>query len=209
MKQTQTVSLKEKVYNDILNDIVQGEFKAGQVITEQELVRRYEVSKSPVREALILLTSETILTNIPRYGYQVFSFTLGNVANIMGFRSVLEYHLLCKSIDRICPSDIARLRGLIRQEEPESNVWEHWQINENFHLMLASLAQNEYCYQQLRRAMRLLKLAYAQFYWSQWNRAALPNDLKNHSSILDGLEQGDLDFARRCLKDDLADFCMQ
>ena len=57
--------------------------------------------------------------------------------------------------------------------------------------------------------MRLLKLAYAQFYWSQWNRAALPNDLKNHSSILDWLEQGNLSAARICLKNDLADFCMQ
>lgn len=206
MKQTET--LKEKVYNHIIEDIVQGEFKAGQILTEQELVNRYTVSKSPVREALIVLTSEGILTNIPRYGYEVFSFTLENVANIMEFRSVLEDYLLCKSVHTIRPNDIARLRAMIQQDEPESDVWEHWHINENFHLMLASLAQNEYCYQQLRRSMQLLKLAYAQFYWSQWNRAALPNDLKNHSSILDGLEQGDLGFARTCLKNDLADFCM-
>ena len=33
---------------------------------------RYGVSKSPVREALTVLSSEGILSNIPRYGYQVF-----------------------------------------------------------------------------------------------------------------------------------------
>lgn len=205
----QTASLKQKIYNRIIEDIVQGEFKADQILTEQELVRRYEVSKSPVREALIILTSEGILNNIPRYGYEVLSFTLERVGNIMEFRSVVEDHLLCKSVQTIRREDIDRLRSLIRQNEPESDVWEHWQINENFHLKLAALAHNEYCYQELQRSMRLLKLAYAQFYWSQWNRAAMPNDLKNHSSILDGLEHGDLGFARACLKNDLADFCMQ
>lgn len=206
MKQTET--LKQKVYNAILDDIVRGEFKAGQILTEQELVGRYGVSKSPVREALTVLSSEGILANIPRYGYQVFSFTLEKVADIMEFRAVLEDYLLCKSMARLQPGDIARLRKLVRPDEPETDVWAHWKINENFHLQLASLAQNEYCYQQLGRSMRLLKLAYAQFYWSQWNRAQTPNDLKNHSSILDGLELGDLEFARACLKRDLADFCI-
>ncbi len=204
-----TATLKEKVYNHVIEDIVQGEFKAGQVLTEQGLVNRYAVSKSPVREALMILTSEGILTNIPRYGYEVFSFTLENMANIMEFRSVLEDHLLCKTIRTIRTEDLAQLRAMIRQNEPESNVWEHWHINENFHLKLAALARNEYCYQELQRSMRLLKLAYAQFYWSQWNRAALPNDLRNHTFILDGLEQGDLGFARNCLKNDLADFCIK
>ena len=204
-----TATLKEKVYNHVIEDIVQGEFKAGQVLTEQGLVNRYAVSKSPVREALMILTSEGILTNIPRYGYEVFSFTLENMANIMEFRSVLEDHLLCKTIRTIRTEDLAQLRAMIRQSEPESNVWEHWHINENFHLKLAALARNEYCYQELQRSMRLLKLAYAQFYWSQWNSAALPNDLRNHTFILDGLEQGDLGFARNCLKNDLADFCIK
>lgn len=204
-----TATLKEKVYNHVIEDIVQGEFKAGQVLTEQGLVNRYAVSKSPVREALMILTSEGILTNIPRYGYEVFSFTLENMANIMEFRSVLEDHLLCKTIRTIRTEDLAQLRAMIRQNEPESNVWEHWHINENFHLKLAALARNEYCYQELQRSMRLLKLAYAQFYWSQWNRAALPNDLRTHTFILDGLEQGDLGFARSCLKNDLADFCIK
>ena len=93
MKQTQT--LKQRVYNEVIDSIVRGQFKAGQILTEQELVARYGVSKSPVREALTVLSSEGILSNIPRYGYQVFSFTLEKVADIMEFRAVLEDYLLC------------------------------------------------------------------------------------------------------------------
>lgn len=120
----------------------------------------------------------------------MFSFTLEKVADIMEFRAVLEDYLLCRAAENIRPGDLDRLRQLLECQQTEDSVWEHWQSNEDFHLQLASLARNEYCCQQLERSMRLLKLAYAQFYWSQWNSADIPNDLKNHRSILDGLEQG-------------------
>ena len=207
MKQTQT--LKQRVYNEVIDSIVRGQFKAGQILTEQELVARYGVSKSPVREALTVLSSEGILSNIPRYGYQVFSFTLEKVADIMEFRAVLEDYLLCRAAENIRPGDLDRLRQLLECQQTEGSVWEHWQSNEDFHLQLASLARNEYCCQQLERSMRLLKLAYAQFYWSQWNRTSIPNDLKNHIRIIEALEDRDLDLARLYLKQDLKDFCME
>lgn len=48
-------SLKNQIYNAILNGILSGEFKSGQILTERELVERYGCSKAPVREALITL----------------------------------------------------------------------------------------------------------------------------------------------------------
>ena len=65
MKDRQT--LKEKIYNQIIDGIVSGEYKSGQILNEKELVDRYDVSKAPVREALLILSSEGVLTNIPRY----------------------------------------------------------------------------------------------------------------------------------------------
>ena len=79
MKTTQ--SLKFKIYDQIIDGIVSGEYKGGQILNEQELVKRYNVSKSPVREALTILSSEGILTSIPRYGYQVISFNISSDLN--------------------------------------------------------------------------------------------------------------------------------
>ena len=57
--------------------------------------------------------------------------------------------------------------------------------------------------------MNFLKLAYAQFYWSQWNQASIPNDLKHHLRILQALEDKDLELAKVYLKKDLEDFCIR
>lgn len=203
-------SLKEKVYNDILDGIVQGEYKGGQILNEQELVKKYNISKSPVREALMILSSEGILKNIPRFGYEVLNFTMDIVDNILEFRAVLEKYALSKSFGKLTARDYERLRRMADScPDGGCGVWEHWDINMRFHLGLTAYVENQYIYDQLERSMHFLKLAYAQFYWSQWNTASIPNDLKNHWLILDALEAGDLDNALRYLEDDLADFCIR
>lgn len=208
MKQKET--LKEQIYKKIIDGIVSGDFKSSQILNEQALVERFQVSKAPVREALLILSSEGVLENIPRYGYRVVSFTRDTVNNIMEFRSALEDHVLIKSFLTMCPEDLEALRAVISDETRDnSNVWQHWDWNMDFHLKLAALADNEYIYRQLKTAMNFLKLAYAQFYWSQWNRTSIPNDLKNHIRIIEALEDKDLDLARLYLKQDLKDFCME
>lgn len=208
MKQKQT--LKEKIYHQIIDEIVSGGFSGGQILNEQELVEKYQVSKAPVREALLILSNEGILENIPRYGYRVVSFTLQSVEDLMEFRSALEDYVLIKGFPNISRQDLDSLKQMVVSPDlSQCDVWQHWDINMNFHLKLASFAENHYIYRQLQNAMHFLKLAYAQFYWSQWNRASTPNDLKNHIHILESLEEKDLELARLYLKQDLKDFCIK
>ncbi len=203
-------TLKEMIYRQITDGIVCGEYKGGQILTEKELSEHYDVSKAPVREALLILSSEGILKNIPRYGYQVVSFTLEQVADLMEFRSVVEDYILVRGFSLVSAEDIAALRALVAPDAGEdTDMWRHWEINARFHLRLAAVARNEYMSRQLEIALHLLKLAYAQFYWSQWNSASIPNDLKNHGGIVQAIEDKDLETARLYLKRDLKDFCMR
>ena len=68
-------SLKESIYDKILESILNYEFKPNQILTEKDLVQRYGCSKSPVREALISLCTDSVLRNIPRCGYEVIRLT--------------------------------------------------------------------------------------------------------------------------------------
>ena len=49
------VNLKKKVYDDVLQSIVRGEYSADDIISEGMLIEKYNVSKSPVMEALVQL----------------------------------------------------------------------------------------------------------------------------------------------------------
>ena len=64
-------SIKEQVEERLFEDIVCGVYPPGTVLNEGTLTKKFGVSKSPVREALVTLCRDGVLMNIPRCGYQV------------------------------------------------------------------------------------------------------------------------------------------
>ena len=105
----QQESLKNMVYQAILNGIFTDEYKPNQIINEQELVQKFGCSKTPIREALVTLCNEGILRSFPRFGYQVVSVSREEAQNILDFRLVLEGGYLRQSIGNITEENLAEL----------------------------------------------------------------------------------------------------
>lgn len=105
----QQESLKNMVYQAILNGIFTDEYKPNQIINEQELVQKFGCSKTPIREALVTLCNEGILHSFPRFGYQVVSVSREEAQNILDFRLVLEGGYLRQSIGHITEENLAEL----------------------------------------------------------------------------------------------------
>ena len=200
-------SLKSIVYQQTLDGIIKGEYKANQIINEQELVGKFGFSKSPVREALISLCNEGVLRNIPRYGYEVIRLTGKDVNEILRFRFFLEGGLL-----RDCYTFIAQdqMDELYRLDDlcnaSVDDMWVHWDHNMHFHLYLLSRSGNTYAYQQLEKSMGILKRAYAQFYWDKWDAEYNPIVMRYHRDILACIKNRDIDGAIEKLELDLQEF---
>ena len=65
------LTLKEKVYKILRNDILTGQIPGGTHITESIISKRLGVSRTPVREALQRLTQEKLVVPLPRAGYMI------------------------------------------------------------------------------------------------------------------------------------------
>ena len=76
----------DTVINAILNDIESGKLNPGDSIGEPELADRLEVSRTPLREAMIQLETAGLITRLPRKGAVVFKPTLEE------FLAILEVH---------------------------------------------------------------------------------------------------------------------
>lgn len=202
-------SLKTIIYNAILDGIVKDEYKPNQIINEQELVKKFGYSKSPVREALITLCNDGILKNIPRFGYEIVRITREDVKDILNFRLVLEGNYLKKCYQHITLDQIKLMEEANQScNNPSDDVWTHWEYNKNFHLLMISFAGNKYAYKQIENSMNTLKRAYAQFYWSKWNSVLPLLDIKYHVKIIDALKNLDIEDALTYLEMDLQDFCI-
>lgn len=202
-------SLKDIVYQSVLNGIFTDEYKPNQIINEQELVQKFGYSKTPIREALVTLCNEGILQNFPRFGYQVVSLTREDATNILNYRLILESGYLRQTFDHLTQSNIEELEAAEERCLAETDsLWGHWEANTNFHLKLLSFSGNSYAYSELERSMNILKRAYAQFYWQTWSNTSPAMDLAHHPDILRSIREKNLEQALCFLKDDLADFCV-
>ncbi|MDD2574176.1 MAG: GntR family transcriptional regulator [Firmicutes bacterium] len=202
-------TLKQQIYSSIFQEIIEGKYLPGDIMSENALVEKFNVSKSPVREALIELCNEQVLRCIPRYGYEVVSLTESDVKNIQEFRQILECSCLEKNWSYFTPEQIAKIEHLAHHspDDKELNAISQWESNAAFHLALASCYNNKYIYEALKKSINILTRAFAQFYWDKWRKARLPYyDNTQHKLIVKYIKADDKEKALSYLYKDLDKF---
>ena len=147
------MTLKEQVYNQIFDDIAQGKYQANDILTESKLMEKYQVSKSPVREALIELCKDEVIHSLPRLGYQVVLITLKEVLDILEYRTDIEISGVRRGFAAMTDQDIEDLVNIAPKEGEESHA-PNWDRNYVFHLRLYQINGNEYGYRELQKTIK-------------------------------------------------------
>lgn len=110
------VGLAELVRRRILDAILSGEIAQGEVIQASQLAKRYETSRTPVREALAALERAGLITVIPYRGYMVRPITLPDAKDVFFMRTVIEGAAAERAATRLTPNHSA---ALWPEEPPE------------------------------------------------------------------------------------------
>ncbi len=111
-----TANLRADVVAQIRQAIIEGQLKPGDHIIEKMITDQLGVSRTPVREALLLLESEGLIVSTPHRGSFVRTFNRADVHEIFTMRTSLENLAGELIIKRISDEEIADLGGLIRQQ---------------------------------------------------------------------------------------------
>lgn len=119
-------SMTELVEEKIREMIVADELKLGEAINETKLAQLFNISKTPVREALIRLSLQGSLVEIkPRSGTFVFSPTSKDIDDIGAVRALLEQGALQSAMERNRDDLLASLhRNTIAQEKLQEKLRE-------------------------------------------------------------------------------------
>jgi len=88
------LSLREKAYEIIKNQIITGKLSPGIALNERELVAEIGVSRTPIREALNRLEKEHLVIITPQKGASVGTITPKVINDIYQLREVLEPHIV-------------------------------------------------------------------------------------------------------------------
>ena len=91
-------NLTEQAIFVIKNAIIMGELKLGEAISEVGICNKYNLSKTPVREALVILSHEELVNKVARKGCFVFDITLSEIEELAELRYLLEEFAIKKSL---------------------------------------------------------------------------------------------------------------
>lgn len=151
-----SVSIRHAVADAIRAALREGHFKLGENLSEVALATRFEVSRGPIREALLVLVEEGLLTHSPNRGFSVIELSPEDCQHIADLRLLLETHALERGRERVTPADLERLADMKSElvslfrdsERPARDALEI-----AFHGYVWELSGNPWLVDALKRAM--------------------------------------------------------
>ena len=148
------IKASDKIRLKIEDDIKQGTLLPGDPIDDAELAARYQVSRTPIREALIQLQAQGMLTSLPRGGMIVAKMDLKQLLSLWELLAELEGVTVRLACERMTPDE---LKDIVQVHESSRAVMEAedvdgWQeVNLRFHELIYRAARNPYLRQEVLR----------------------------------------------------------
>ena len=149
--------LAESAYTTLRDLILSGELPPEHAITENAIVDRLAIGKTPVREAMRRLVLEGLLDVTPRLGYKVAGINLGDIDDLFQLREITEVAAALLAMDRLTDAQLDRLTELSTvgyvPDDRESMI-EYIAVNAEFHHIIAHATGNARLASLIERLMQ-------------------------------------------------------
>jgi DNA-binding GntR family transcriptional regulator len=122
------------------DDILQGRLPSNQPLRQDEIASQFGVSKIPVREALVQLKAEGLVTFIPNRGAFVSDLSADEAEEIYLMRMALEKIALERAIPHLTVSQLSQAESILTTIDEEANTARWGELNWEFHAGLYSPA---------------------------------------------------------------------
>lgn len=132
-----------QVHRYLLDRILRGDIAEGARLIETDIAAELSVSRTPVREALVLLQGKDFVTPIDGGGYAVCDFRK-ELIDILDIRVALESHAVRKAASVIADDEIDVLGRICDEMErlPVDAIAARAEVNRRFHETLVSATRN-------------------------------------------------------------------
>lgn len=175
--------------------ILDGELPANARLREVELANQFGVSRTPIREALVALEKEGLVTYALNRGFSVRTFSVSDLIEAYEIRGLLEGHACRVVAEGGLPSSIERkmlacieavdamLRSTSEIGEAERKAWQ--MHNAAYHRLLLSEIRNQFFHRSLETVQKIPMVQHAITLYHSLDLLAFYNE--QHRAILDAI----------------------
>ncbi|MEP7285646.1 MAG: GntR family transcriptional regulator [Chloroflexota bacterium] len=184
---------KDVVIEVLRSAILSGELEPGERLTQEDLAERFNVSMTPVREAIQQLVAEGVLSHSPYKGVQVAEVSLEDISEIYLIRSVVENLATCKAVPNLKISDVQKLHTLheqIIQQVEKGDLTPLRKLNYEFHMLIYKAADMPHLY-------KIIKTLWSKSPWD--TLYVVPHRperiVEEHKRVMEAIDRGDATLA--------------
>lgn len=156
------LSLHEDVAERLRALIYAGELPPGAFVDEPALCERLAISRTPLREALKVLTAEGLMRHEPRRGCFVNQVSERDLDEIFPVIALLEGRCALEAAARVNEADLAQLDALherLRECARQGAVGAYYEANHVIHEAIIQLADNRWLAQVITDLRKILRLS--------------------------------------------------
>ncbi len=192
-------SLRDRVESALEAAIRSGEMAPGELFSAPALAAQFDVSATPVREAMLNLEKRGFVETVRNKGFRVTTVSDTDIEDIVAVRRLLEPPVVHWLVGRISPAGFADLRARaddIVHGASRGDLASYLEADRAFHAALNGYSGNARLTRlvsELRQETRLPGLA------NMLATEELAQSAAEHHEILDHLESGDAEAAEQAL----------
>ena len=195
--------LRSLVFKKLQQAIYTEKIKFGEKITEREIVKEFGVSRTPVREALCMLTTTGLIKFIPDKGFVIGKLTAKEIKNVIETKTALERFALRLAIQRIKPTEIKNLNLLLskmKRAVKNKDIVKVFNISNLFYDQIILASENE-------ELFNFIQLLNNKIYHFRNVSFSTPNELEEyfteHEKMLEALINKDEDTVQKLAKESI------
>lgn len=133
--------IRHEIYDRLRNDILSCSLLPGEEFREGELVEKFGVSKSPIRDALQRLELEGLVEITPRRGHRVAPVSVRDAEDMLDMREILEAGAIRLAIGRASKAELNALNKFRDANTDDIDAFADY--NRRFHVSLCMLSNNQ------------------------------------------------------------------
>lgn len=140
-------TMSEVVYANLRSQILSGQRRQGDPLSESEIAREHGVSKTPVREALQRLVHAELVDVLPSRGYAVHRLTIHEVRDVLAVRELVECEAAALAARHATHRELDEIRKIAEvgyDKRDAASILQFHDANHALHSRVARASGNDY-----------------------------------------------------------------
>ncbi len=186
--------LAKMAYNALRDSILSNTLTSGTIYNEKNLAQQLGISRTPVREALLELSSQGLVAFLPRKGVVINSFKEADINEIFELRHIIETHAFKTACIQSDTADLTEMERCLENQRriaiKSGDITRFMEMDRAFHMAFARLTGNKRLISIMENIRDILHImgSYALAVEGRMTEVVL-----EHEKILNAVKEGNIE----------------